>query len=96
MRLGIGISFLAAASVLFAQEESPDHRLRHAMNGFQDSMASPDKGIPRELFDKSQCVVIVPDLVKAAFLVGGKYGRGFASCRHANGWSSPAAIRIEG
>jgi SH3 domain-containing YSC84-like protein 1 len=96
MGLKIGISLLAGAFVLFAQEQSPDHRLRHAMDAFQDSMASPDKGIPRDLFEKSQCVVIVPDLVKAAFLVGGKYGRGFASCRHANGWSSPAAIRIEG
>jgi SH3 domain-containing YSC84-like protein 1 len=96
MRSKIGISLLAWASVLFAQEQSADHRLRHAIDAFQDSMASPDKGIPRDLFDKSQCVVIVPDLVKAAFLVGGKYGRGFASCRHGNGWSSPAAIRIEG
>jgi lipid-binding SYLF domain-containing protein len=40
--------------------------------------------------------VIVPDLVKGAFFVGGKYGRGFASCRHGGGWSSPAAARIEG
>jgi SH3 domain-containing YSC84-like protein 1 len=96
MRFKIGISLLAAASALFAQEESADHRLRHATEAFQDSMRSPDKGIPRDLFDKSHCVVIVPNLLKAAFLVGGKYGRGFASCRHGDGWSSPAAIRIEG
>jgi SH3 domain-containing YSC84-like protein 1 len=96
MQLKIGISLLAGASFLIAQEQSPDHRLRHATEAFQDSMASPDKGIPRDLFDKSQCVVIVPNLLKAAFLVGGKYGRGFASCLHGIGWSSPAAIRIEG
>jgi lipid-binding SYLF domain-containing protein len=89
------IPFLAAASLL-AAENSADTRLRHSMEAFQDVMKSPDKGIPQDLFDKAQCVVIVPDLVKGAFFVGGKYGRGFASCRHGGGWSSPAAVRIEG
>ena len=59
-------------------------------------MRSPDRGIPHDLLEKSQCVVIVPDLLKGAFVFGGQYGRGFASCRHSAGWSSPAAIRIEG
>ncbi len=82
---------------LFAQEISPDKRLRHAATAFQDIMATPDKGIPRDLFDKSKCIIIVPDLLKGAFGVGGKYGRGYASCRHgAHGWSSPAAVAIEG
>src|SRR5215471_10649081 len=89
------IPFLAAASLL-AVESSPDTRLRHSMEAFQDVMKSPDKGIPRDLFNKAQCLVIVPDLVKGAFFVGGKYGRGFASCRHGASWGSPAAVRIEG
>src|SRR5215472_5824505 len=89
------IPLLAAASLL-AVESSPDTRLRHSMEAFQDVMKTPDKGIPRDLFNKEQCVVIVPDLVKGAFFVGGKYGRGFSSCRHGGGWSSPAAVRIEG
>jgi len=89
------IPLLAAASLL-AVESSPDTRLRHSMEAFQDVMKTPDKGIPRDLFNKAQCVLIVPDLVKGAFFVGGKYGRGFASCRHGGGWSSPAAVRIEG
>jgi|GEM_PF-5359569 len=60
-------------------------------------MASPDKGIPQDLMDKAQCVVIVPGLKKGAFGVGGKYGRGFTSCRKcAHGWSAPAAVAIEG
>jgi SH3 domain-containing YSC84-like protein 1 len=88
------ISFFAAAS-LFAAESSTDTRLRHSMEAFQDTIKSPDKGIPQDLLNKAQCVMIVPDLVKGAFFVGGKYGRGFASCRH-GGWSSPAAVRIEG
>ncbi len=85
------------ATATFAQETSPDKRLRHAATAFREIMATPDKGIPRDLFDKAQCIIIVPDLLKGAFMVGGKYGRGYASCRHgASGWSSPAAIAIEG
>jgi lipid-binding SYLF domain-containing protein len=41
-------------------------------------------------------VIIIPGLIKGAFLFGGKYGRGFASCRRPGGWSAPAAIVIEG
>jgi lipid-binding SYLF domain-containing protein len=61
-------------------------------------MGAPDKSIPQSLLDKSHCIVLVPGLKKAAFGVGGKYGRGFVLCRGASGqgWGPPAAIRIEG
>ena len=61
-------------------------------------MAIPDKGIPRNLVEKAHCIVIVPELKAAAFVVGGKYGKGFMSCRNAAGagWSAPGAVRIEG
>jgi lipid-binding SYLF domain-containing protein len=84
------------AGVLMGQAQMPDARLENSAAALREIMRSPDKSIPRDLIDKSQCVVIVPDLLKGAFLVGGKYGRGFAACRHGNGWSSPAAVRIEG
>ncbi|HEY7333935.1 MAG TPA: YSC84-related protein [Bryobacteraceae bacterium] len=97
MRIQIIVPLLAAASALLAAPETASNtRLMHATDVLQDAMKSPDKGIPQTLLDKAQCVVVVPDLVKAAFLVGGKYGRGVASCRHGNGWSAPAAVRIEG
>lgn len=96
MKGRIAFAFLSLSVSLVASETSPDTRLRHATDAFQDIMKSPDRGIPRDLIEKSQCVVIVPDLLKGAFLVGGQYGRGFASCRRVSGWSSPAAIRIEG
>ncbi len=83
-------------TVIHAQATSPDGRLRHATTALQEIMGSPDKGIPQDLLDKAECAVIVPNLIKGAFLFGGKYGRGFASCRQGDGWSSPAAVRIEG
>jgi lipid-binding SYLF domain-containing protein len=58
--------------------------------------AAPDKSIPADLLKKAECIVVVPSLKGGAVVVGAKYGRGFASCRTASGWSAPAAIRIEG
>jgi lipid-binding SYLF domain-containing protein len=87
-----------AATLTFAQEATPDTRLHNATVALREIMGSPDKGIPEDLIEKAQCVIVVPDLLKGAFLVGGKYGRGYATCREGQGdhWSAPAAVRIEG
>jgi lipid-binding SYLF domain-containing protein len=73
-------------------------RLNDSTSLFSEIMSTPDRAIPQDLLEKAQCLVLVPDLKKAALGVGGKYGRGFAVCRAAggNGWGPPAAIRIEG
>ncbi|MGP8243782.1 MAG: lipid-binding SYLF domain-containing protein [Bryobacteraceae bacterium] len=75
-----------------------DERLADAASLFSEIMATPDRSIPQSLLDKSECVVLVPGLKKAAFVFGGKYGKGFSVCRRrdADGWGPPAAIRIEG
>jgi lipid-binding SYLF domain-containing protein len=85
-----------SAAVLSAQEEAPDKRLRQASDTLREIMAAPDKSIPRGLLDRSQCVVVVPGMKKAAFVVGGEYGRGFALCRSHWGWSAPAPVRMTG
>jgi len=73
-------------------------RLDDSASLFSEIMSTPDRAIPQELLERANCVVLVPALKKAAFGVGGKYGRGFAICRGADGtgWGPPAAIRIEG
>src|ERR1700688_66510 len=80
--------FLAAlaATALYSQEETPDHRLRASTAVLHEIMSAPDKGIPKDLLGKAQCVVIVPGLKKAAFVFGGEYGRGFAVCRNHGVW----------
>jgi len=80
------------------RETSPDKRLENARLSFREVMHEPDKGIPHDLFDKARCIVIIPGVKKAAFIVGGKYGRGFVSCRRGGTgrFGAPAAIRIEG
>src|SRR6185437_5016574 len=72
--------------------------LNEAAAVFSEVMATPDKGIPQELLEHAHCIVIVPDLKTAAFVFGGKYGKGYLSCRNKNatGWSAPGTVRIEG
>jgi|SRR5215472_2892231 len=59
-------------------------------------MAVPDKGIPSDLLDKAECVLVFPKVIKAGFIVGGSGGRGLASCRLKTGWSAPAFFDIKG
>jgi lipid-binding SYLF domain-containing protein len=90
------LAILLLTAMASAQEVNPDKRLEHATEALRAFLSS-ESNIPKDLAGKSQCIVIVPRLVKGAFLFGGKYGRGFASCRRAKGgWSAPAAIAIEG
>jgi lipid-binding SYLF domain-containing protein len=89
-------SALLMARMLMAQEETPDKRLRSSAAAFQEIMAAPDRAIPRSLLERARCIVIVPGMKKAAFLVGGEYGRGFAFCRVPGSWSAPAPVRLTG
>lgn len=92
------LTALAGLAVVatWAQEETPDKRLRNSAEVLQDIFSAPDKGIPHDLFDRAKCVIVVPGMKKGAFLVGADYGRGYAVCRTANGWGGPAAIRVGG
>ena len=85
-----------AIAPLLAKDNQNVKRLNEAAVVFSEIMATPDKGIPEDLLADAHCIVIVPSLKTAAFLVGGKYGKGYVSCRHKGGWSAPAAVRIEG
>ncbi len=91
---------LTIFTVLAAQaaNNAAADRLDDASDVLSDMMKASDKGIPQDLMNKASCVVIVPNLKKAGFIVGAKYGRGFAMCRRpgGTGWSAPASIRVEG
>jgi lipid-binding SYLF domain-containing protein len=83
---------------LLAKDNEPVNRLNEAVAVFSEIMAAPDKGIPQDLLENAHCIVIVPDLKTAAFVFGGKYGKGYLSCRNKSGtgWSAPGTVRIEG
>jgi lipid-binding SYLF domain-containing protein len=63
---------------------------------FKEIMDTPDKGIPKELLESARCVAVFPSVLKAGFIVGGRGGRGVASCRNAGTWSSPAYFNLGG
>jgi lipid-binding SYLF domain-containing protein len=82
---------------LFANKDV-ERRLDDSTSVLSEVLSAPDKGIPQDLLAKAHGVVVVPGLKKGAFVVGGKYGKGFIACRRKDdaGWSAPAAIRVEG
>jgi lipid-binding SYLF domain-containing protein len=92
----LGMAVLSAG-MLFAGESAAS-RLKASTNVMKEIMATPDNAIPQELLQSSQCIVIVPGMKKAAFIIGAKYGKGFLMCRKNSGigWSAPAAIMVEG
>jgi SH3 domain-containing YSC84-like protein 1 len=98
MRMNLILAATLAVTPLLAKDNEPAERLNAAAIVFSEIMAAPDQRIPQDLLDNAHCIVIVPELKTAAFLVGGKYGKGYVSCRPSNGigWSAPATVRIEG
>lgn len=83
---------------MFPQEKEAD-RLENCGTVIKEIMDIPDD-IPQDLIDRAECVIVYPSVLKAAFVVGGSYGRGAMTCRtgeHYTGpWSAPAMMALEG
>lgn len=94
--LTVALSLCMAATPILA--DSPQQRLQASADVLSELMQTPEKGIPQDLLAKAQCIIIFPGVKKAAFVVGGEYGKGFAECRNtdATGWKAPAAVSLEG
>jgi len=89
--MGVGTGAWASS----AREDSVA-RLQSSVEVIQAIMATPDKGIPEEVLNGAKCILVVPNLIKGGFIVGGKHGRGVASCRTSDGWSAPAFVSVSG
>src|SRR5229473_1698820 len=89
--------FLSAKNPSEAKAEQD--RLQNAGMVMQEILKVPDD-IPQDLIDKARCVVVMPSVLKAAFVVGGSYGRGTMVCRtgkdFAGPWGAPAMYALEG
>ncbi len=88
--------YLSPGFLFAASEASAEKRIQESGTVFSEIMSAPDKGIPREILERAQCIGIVPNLKRVGFVVGAKYGKGILTCRTANGWSGPSTIRVEG
>jgi len=84
-------------TVTFARADDPKHveRINEAAQVLREIHAIPDKDIPQELWERAACAIVIPDLKKAAFIVGGEYGKGLMSCRRGGAWSSPVFMELE-
>ena len=98
MKKFIGLLAVGVASVSLHAANDAVKRLDTAVVVLDEILAAPDKGMPQDLFNRAVCVIIIPGLKKGAFVLGGKYGKGFIECRKTEGgaWSAPAAVRVEG
>lgn len=97
---GVLCALAITASVLPARAEDEGKKLADRLNSaaavLTEVMATPDKGIPQSILAGASCVVVVPHYKKGAFVVGGQYGQGVATCRSPRGWSAPVFVRLEG
>ncbi len=86
-----------ALSPVFASDRD-DHlsRIQNATQVFQEIMSTPDKGIPNEILGSAKCIAIIPGDKNFAFIFGGNYGRGVATCKTPHGWSAPIFVAVDG
>ena len=79
-----------------AKESKATDRVQAAADVLNEIQSAPDSRVPDEILGRAECVAVVPSMLKGGFVVGGKYGRGLASCRTPKGWSTPAFFTIKG
>ena len=95
MKNVVGFSIvLLLAGIAFA--DNPGDRIEKSAQVLRQIMATPDKRIPDEVFDKAKCIAVVPHMIKGGFIVGAKHGKGVAVCRTPSGWSAPEFFTIGG
>ena len=100
MRKFVAAALVAGSmvGVASAQKSDPklDARIESAHEVLHQLMGTPDKGLPLDIAAKAQCIAVVPSFKKGAFVVGGEYGQGVASCRNGGTWSAPVFIQLTG
>ena len=96
MKYGGTLMLMLTTAMWCSAADNPDKRLTESATVLNEIMGAKDKGIPEDLLAKAQCVGVIPNLKRAGFIVGAKYGKGVTVCRTAQGWSAPEVVRVEG
>jgi lipid-binding SYLF domain-containing protein len=91
----VGVTALLVATAALAAPSKDDvKRLNASTTLVSEIRSAPDNGIPEQVWAKAECVVVIPSLKKAAFIVGGEFGGGVLSCKHANAWGAPVFMEL--
>jgi lipid-binding SYLF domain-containing protein len=88
--------FVVASAAQDSDRADDIARTQRSAQVFKEIMDTPDQGIPNDLLDRAKCIAIIPGDKKFAFILGGNYGRGVATCRTEHGWSAPVFLALEG
>ena len=94
--MGTMLVLLVTLTAVASDREDDVNRTNKAAQVFKEIMNTPDQGIPQGLLESAKCIAIIPGDVKFAFIFGGSYGRGVATCRTDHGWSAPMFVAIDG
>ena len=97
----MGVLLTTMSGAMYAKDDDDKtldqiKRIDSSANVIEEIMGAPDKGIPQEVMESAKCVAVVPSMIKGGFIVGARYGKGYATCRTSGGWSAPAPITIAG
>jgi len=90
------VVLLSTTAALAGDRENDVDRLQSGATVIKEIMSAPDAGVPDEIINNAKCIAVIPSMLKAAFGVGGAYGKGVASCRTEKGWSAPAFFSLKG
>lgn len=92
----IVVAMLLAASSAFAAEDGGERqRLADAAQVVHELRSAPDNRIPDSIWERARCVAVLPGVKKAAFIIGGEFGKGVMSCRTSTGWSAPVFLTLD-
>ena len=100
--LALSVALAAPAFSQKAQDtKSKDNRdevelVQKSMDVLRDLTKVPEEGIPRDLLNRAEGIVVIPSLVKGGFIVGAKHGKGLMSSKTSSGWSAPAVVKMTG
>lgn len=102
MKTVASLAILCVSLCAFAWADSAEKekdRIRDSETVLKDILEAPDKGVPMHVLDGTKCVITIPSVKKAAFIVGGSYGRGVMTCRTGEDfkgpWSAPIMMATE-
>jgi lipid-binding SYLF domain-containing protein len=96
LTITILIAGLVVPALADSDRSDDIERVHQSTQVFSEIMNTPDKAVPQELLESAKCIAIVPGEKKAAFIFGGRYGKGLVTCRTSHGWSAPLFLAVGG
>jgi len=91
------LALTMTAAPLARAGEDENHRAENAVRVLKEVMEAPDKAIPKDLLENAHAIAVVPDVIKAGFVIGGRHGSGLIAVKSRDGtWSNPSFVSLTG